>query len=238
MIPPLINPLIKKREDDFVPLGLLTLASIIIQKHELVIYEPKYRLVESEDYVTAARDMLLHNPDVIGFSTWCISYAAILLIAKAVHSLKPNIPIIFGGPQATITAQETLTIFPFVDYILKGESDRSLSILLDEITCENCNLEIVPGLVYRDVMGEVKENNSELPIQNLDELPIPAYHLFPIKKTVNIDIGRGCPFKCTYCTTNDFFSQRYRTKSVNRVINEMLYVKQELNIYLMLHLLI
>ncbi|WP_340113177.1 B12-binding domain-containing radical SAM protein [Maribellus mangrovi] len=230
MIPPLINPIVKKREDDFVPLGLLTLASILRIKNEVAIYEPKHRLIESEDYLTVARDILSHQPDVLGFSTWCISYASSLLIAKAIKSLQPNIKIIFGGPQASITAKETLSQFTFVDYILKGEADLSLPLLLDEIAGNKSDLSQVPGLIYRNSTDEIKENCLALPIQKLDDLPIPAYDLFPAKKTVKLDIGRGCPFKCTYCTTNDFFSKKHRTKSVNRVIQEMLSVREKLHI--------
>ena len=230
LIPPLLNPLVKKREDDFVPLGLLTLASIIRLKNEVVIYEPKYRLIEPEDYQKVANDILSYQPDIIGCSTWCISYATVLLIAKEIKSTQPDIPIIFGGPQASITAKETLRQFPFVDYILKGEADLSFPILLEEVVKNTPDLNRVPALVFRNNSKKITENPSKPPIQKLDELPLPAYDLFPAKKTVKLDIGRGCPFKCTYCTTNDFFSKKYRTKSVDRVIEEMLAVHEKLHI--------
>ena len=85
-------------------------------------------------------------------------------------------------------------------------------------------------LVFRNNSKKITENPSKPPIQKLDELPLPAYELFPVKSTVKLDIGRGCPFKCTYCTTNDFFSKRYRTKTVDRVIEEMLTVHENLHI--------
>jgi hypothetical protein len=61
-------------------------------------------------------------------------------------------------------------------------------------------------------------------IEDLDALPFPAFHLFPTLKSCHyapLELGRGCPFACTFCSTNDFFRRNFRLKSPQKVIEQM-----------------
>ena len=206
------------------------MAELIRAKNKVAIYQPKFRLIKADDYRLAAKDILKKKPEIIGFSTWCITYPASLLVAKEIKKLSPKIPIVFGGPQSSILAIETLTEFPYIDYILSGEADHTLPQLVFELSKENPDFELICGLTYRDKNGKIVKNNQNGPILNLDELPLPAYDLLPKPGVLNIDVGRGCPFQCTYCTTNDFFSKKYRLKSANRIIREMMSGYQKMGI--------
>lgn len=94
------------------PLGLLLLAATLQQnRNSIKIYKPKNRLIHKTDFIEAAKDILKTKPNVIGFSTWCITYPASLLIAQEIKKLAPHIPIIYGGPQASILSTETLNYF-------------------------------------------------------------------------------------------------------------------------------
>ena len=104
--------------------------------------------------------------------------------------------------------------FPAIDFILKGEADYTLpeliSMLLDGKMEE---IKELPGLVYRDPL--TKEVISDSPgqvVKDLDKLPVPAYTRIFQKSKLRIDAGRGCPYPCTYCTTNQFFLRKYRVK--------------------------
>src|SRR5262249_53496405 len=60
-------------------------------------------------------------------------------------------------------------------------------------------------------------------------LPFPAFHLFPDVRHCRhfpLELGRGCPFSCTFCSTNDFFRRRFRLKSPAHMIAEMRRVKE------------
>ncbi|HYX68999.1 MAG TPA: radical SAM protein, partial [Terriglobales bacterium] len=64
---------------------------------------------------------------------------------------------------------------------------------------------------------------------DLDSLPFPAFHLFPDVRFCRhfpLELGRGCPFACTFCSTNDFFRRRFRLKSPAQMIVDMRRVKQ------------
>ncbi|MGM0620676.1 MAG: B12-binding domain-containing radical SAM protein [Bacteroidota bacterium] len=230
LVPPIINPFIQRREEDFIPLGLLSLAACLNKKYQVKIYSPKYPLLKNEDYRYVVHHILNMVPHIIGFSTWCISYPSSLLLAKAIKKAAPKIPVIFGGPQATALAKETLQLFPFIDFILTGEADYSFPHFVNEWHKSQPDYSTIPGLFYFDTNGNILHNQPGNITNEMDKLPVPAYHLFPKQESIKLDAGRGCPFHCTYCSTNNFFSRKYRIKSVDRIGMEMLTAHQQMNI--------
>ena len=137
----------------------------------------KVLLIKS-DYQIVAKDIVEKNPKIIGFSTWCFSYPSAILIAKAIKALSPELPVVFGGPQASILDEETMKEYPFIDFILKGEADESLIKLLKYILSNGKNHDIsqIEGLTYR-IPGKKKKimhNGGYGFIENLDSLPIPS----------------------------------------------------------------
>lgn len=226
LIPPITNPVFSEDYDGFMPLGLLALsASLVKSGHTCKIFQPEGMLFSEDAYNTIRDKIISYNPSVVGFSTWCHSYPSSIIISKKIKEIIPDIVILFGGPQASLLSKETLMIFNHVDFILSGESDINIVSFLDELKKNKFDRNttyITPSLSYKNVFKEVISNKCHSPIQNLDSLPIPHYELLDINSTsVSLDVGRGCPFRCTFCTTNNFFSKSYRVKSVNRIIKEM-----------------
>ncbi len=222
LIPPEINP-VSSGFSDPAPVGLLALvAGLKRHRFKAAIYHPRLRLLDIADYKSVATDILSYQPGIIGFSTWCTSYPASLLLSRQIRILNPGIPIVFGGPQASITAVETLENFNDVDYILAGEADFSIIKLVRFLSGKvNTSLYDIEGLFFRDKNGSIVQNSNPVPVLNLDELPVPDYSETRRSGAILLDAGRGCPFRCTFCTTNSFFSKNYRTKSVQRIIREM-----------------
>src|ERR1700691_2551884 len=145
-----------------------------------------------------------------------------LRIAKLVKAIRPNSTILIGGPQASVVAEPTLRAFPFVDFILRGETEESLPIFLEELSGQR-RLDQVPGLAYRSVWG-VQLNPNAPVITDLDALPFPAYHLtgeLRGEHAASLELGRGCPFACTFCSTNDYFRRKFRLKSPARMLADM-----------------
>jgi radical SAM superfamily enzyme YgiQ (UPF0313 family) len=175
------------------------------------------RFAERAAAVVAAKDA-----DVCGFSSICSSYPLTIRIAKAVKALRPECPIVFGGPQASVVDRQSLTAFPFVDFILRGEAEESLPLLLAELA-GNQRMERVPGLTYR-AHGQSWRNPNAPAIADLDALPSAAYHLTGELEGAHraaLEMGRGCPFACTFCSTNDFFRRNFRLRSPERILRDM-----------------
>ncbi len=170
----------------------------------------------------AADVILSTKSDVYGFSSISSSYPTSIRIAECVKQSQPECVIIFGGPQASVVDLRTLATFPFIDYILRGEADETLLLFLGELAGGR-SFSSVPGLTWRSSFGPVRNVNAS-PIQDLDALPLPAFHLtgeLAGATSAHLEIGRGCPFACTFCSTNDFFRRKFRLKSPQRMLGDM-----------------
>jgi len=231
----------KKQLYPYLPLGLLTLSTLLEQAgHEATVLDLAWEngsaslerpaLPRSEDIAHLIQS---DAPDLIGFSTIFSSYPLVIKWAESFHRLSPKTPILLGGPQATACDEQTLRAFPWIDMVLRGEAENSIVPL---VTClqSGGDLASIPGLTWRKG-NQVFRNPDAAIVADLDTLPIPAYHLFSMDRLVQyynarigfyhhnfpLEAGRGCPFNCSFCSTSSFFQRRYRTKSAERLVQEM-----------------
>jgi len=176
--------------------------------------------------------------DVFGLSTICSSYPLTLRIAREVKCRHPAAVVVLGGPQASVVDQPTMEAFPCVDYIVRGEAEQTFPALLDMLARDG-SPEGLAGLTFRR-SGSVIRNPAAPVITDLDSLPTPAFHLYGNLgecRYVPLELGRGCPFGCTFCSTNDFFRRRFRLKSPQRVIQEMRQIRDtyKINTFDLIH---
>jgi radical SAM superfamily enzyme YgiQ (UPF0313 family) len=166
--------------------------------------------------------------DIFGFGSICSSYPMTIRLARETKMLHPGVPIIVGGPQASVVDVPTIRSFPWIDYVVRGEADDTILALLKHLAAGE-SVDAIPGVTFRRG-DEIVRNPNAPPIADLDRLPMPAFHLDPdfmSRGSVYLEIGRGCPFACTFCSTNDFFRRNFRLKSSEIMVQEMKQVKQE-----------
>ena len=103
-----------------------------------------------------------------------------LEVAKLAKTLHPDVPVIFGGYSATYFHEE-LVRYPFVDYVLRGDStEHPLEQLMEHILDRTDPVE-VPNLTWKDRSGGVHVNPLTYMPENLDHLVL-DYH--PLVKSV------------------------------------------------------
>ena len=170
----------------------------------------------------AARDF-----DFFGLSTVCSSYPVTLRIAAEVKRAHPKSIVVLGGPQASVVDAATLRAFPSIDLVVRGEAEQTLPALIDALGGGQ-SLATIPGITFRQ-QNEIVRNPAAPLVADLDALPFPAFHLFPDVSHCRhfpLELGRGCPFSCTFCSTNDFFRRNFRLKSPAQMIADMRRVRQ------------
>ncbi len=219
-----------------VPLGVLALASALERgglRPVVVDLDTLYANLRAAsgrrgDFARhAAEDLAGRDAEVYGFGTLCGSYPLTLRITAALRELRPGCRIVLGGPQATATAGETLAAFPAVDVVARGEGETVLPALLDALASSR-DLSSVRGISHQTGAG-VAHTPDAPPLEDLDLLPVPAYHLHPKLRraeSLPVEVGRGCPFSCTFCSTSRFFGRRFRLKSPGRIVEEMLALRR------------
>lgn len=235
LIPPAINPVLFTDFTNFIPVGLLALLSSLSEAgYTAEIYKPCKTLISKKDYRFVAEEIVSYKCRTVGFSTWCHSFPEAILVVTELKKIVPDLPTIFGGPHISAIDADAMDKFKEIDYILRGEADQSLPKLLSFILDGSKRNEMnnIPGLTYRDKYNYSRIiRTSEPPfIEKLDTLPVPAYEKITDINSLRLDVGRGCPFHCIFCSTNQFFSKKYRLKSVERILMEMNICQHSLNI--------
>ncbi len=215
------------------PLGLAYLAAVLEKSafevevidafaENISFNELKKRLSQTKSQVVG----ITTNVDIIFHALWT---------AKIVKELLPKTIIVLGGPYATVT-YESILKYKFVDYVVLGEGEYTFNELLTKIQ-ENLPVESVRGIAFRN-KNQIMRTQDHLFIEDLDQLPFPAWHFFPdlskykyftlTARGVPIITSRGCPNRCIFCT-KCVHGYRIRYRSPENVFNEMKYCIEKYN---------
>jgi radical SAM superfamily enzyme YgiQ (UPF0313 family) len=219
----------------FAPLGLLSLAAVVNERSprtEVALYDLNRRIIDGqipldvEFYRAIAADIAAHRPDVVGFMTECDSYHHILQIATALKA-SSACKIVLGGPHASAVAHRTMERCQAIDAIVIGEGEATLPELLDVLASPGTALPVAGALV-RAPNGDVLAGGARELLNDLDSLPLPKYELYKPApgEELFLEVGRGCPFQCTFCSTAPFWKRKHRVKSPERVLREVMLVKE------------
>ncbi len=214
--------------------GTLLLATIL---RENAIDTDVYRFYEADagkgfnSFVEeTVENICAKNPRIVSFYCRCDCFLADIKIAERLKAKNKDLFIVFGGPQATASCKEVLEELPFVDYCCSGEGETTVVPFFSGLL-RGEDVTFVEGLTYRNGIGEVVSNPVPALIKDLDDIPCIDYELIPkeaMRNTqerdaaVTVDVGRGCPFNCAYCSTKLFWNRRFRVKSPQRIVDEMI----------------
>ena len=151
---------------------------------------------------------------------------------------------ILGGPHLTLQPDESMQK-PEVDFVARGEAEdtiieflRVLETTADgrpQTAISDARFRNILGLSWRDATGRVMHNLDRPLRADLDNIPLPAYHLFKIDRYTNLNpltdgldpharaytivTSRGCPYKCTYCS-KPITGDTWRGRSIENVMRE------------------
>lgn len=179
----------------------------------------------------AVEKIFAKNPRVVSFYTRCDSYHISLRIAQRVKAHCPDVYIVFAGPQADLSAVDTIREIPYVDYVCCGEGENTIFPFFTSLIAGAPD-HTIRGLVFRKD-GQIVQNPRPDLTPDLDALPSIDYSLLDYKneghstigkRLFPVDVGRGCPFSCSYCSTKLFWGRKYRLKSAEKIIEEIKYI--------------
>lgn len=230
-------------------LGTLLLAEgfdvSMLRYHEIEGYLTDYpRFIED-----SVEKILASTPRTVSFYTVYNAYHIVLRICKEIKKRDSSIITILGGPNSTALAEETLSAFSEVDYICVGEGENTVVPFFNRILREGGEyFEDIPGVYYRK-NGQVIHTTLEIPLTNLETLPYwddrlikepytakderadPSLYFMPV------EVGRGCPYNCTFCSTCVMWKRNYRLKSPERIVNDIRFFKNRFGYksYLLAH---
>ncbi|MCE5308026.1 MAG: radical SAM protein [Acidobacteriales bacterium] len=158
------------------------------------------------------------------------------------------------GTHVTPMPFETMRDYPALDFVLRGEPELTLRELIDVLESNEANrpewiakllqkadpqfqsgeqetptLVAIKGIVWRDA-GQIRQNPDRPFIPDLDDLPVPLYHLLPLDqyrmpmmkgRFCFVLTSRGCPAGCKFCIKHVSYQWSVRLLSPRRVVDEI-----------------
>jgi len=238
----LINPLVREwAKPNCLPLGLGYVTAALLQENHHVevldINAYRWSKAEVEHKVKNAQF------DIAGIGGIVTTYAYVKWLISLLKKYHPDKKLIIGG-SVGISIPKTMLEKNSVDAICVGEGEETVKELV-KVLGENGDLSKVRGIWYKDERGDIHKTEKRRPIKNLDELPFPAWDMFPMDiylknpvgapnrnkwidgtsdgstpLSMNLFATRGCPYQCIYCY-HDFMGETYRHRSPGNVVAEI-----------------
>lgn len=207
-----------KKQGHYPPLGLAVLASIAEQQgHTVHIIDGEIEDLSTDELVNLTTKL---KPDMIGITASTPFFHVVVEVAEKLKQ-KRIAPILLGGPHISIMREKAF--LECFDYGFVGESEISFAEFLHAYLYRmypKLGISGVKGIIMRS-RGKIIYTGDAKTIENLDQIPAPAYHLLKMgeykmgtlqgtKPFFPVQTTRGCPFKCIFCNVE------LNTKKVRR----------------------
>ncbi|MFA5020216.1 MAG: radical SAM protein [Candidatus Pacearchaeota archaeon] len=208
---------------DYPPLGLAYIGAVLEKQGHYV------RIIDIDAEKISKQHLLkiIRNFEIIGITATTPTFQQAEKLFKLIKENTKAITLL-GGVHATITPEDCLKT-DLIDFVIRGEGELTIVELLDAIEKKK-QISSIKGISYKKNNKIIHNKDREL-IQNLDDIPFPARHLFNQQKytypdsllnpVMPIMTSRGCPHMCTYCCTKLIFSRRVRFRSAKNVVDEI-----------------
>jgi len=147
----------------------------------------------------------LEKPDLVGVTAFTSQAKRAYEIAAIFR--KSGTKVIMGGIHATMCTDEALR---YVDSILTGEAESIWTQVLEDTRAD----QLKP--IYRGIHLD------------MDKIPPARHDLLPSGyRFGSIQISRGCPLNCSFCSVTAFNGGKYRARPVARIIEELKQIKED-----------
>src|SRR3972149_926420 len=162
------------------------------------------------------------QPDIVGITSTTLTYKSGLKIAKIAKEVCPNCLTVMGGPHVTFWDDEALQECPELDVVVRREGENTVLDLVQRVEAGKSFIDVVGTTCRKD--GEIVRNPDRPYIEDLDALPFPARHLWPMDRlrehenVLYLATSRGCVYWCEFCTTVRMHGRKCRMRSSKRVV--------------------
>lgn len=233
----LIYPTVKEADwGAWPPIGIAGIASYLEEKGHIVSILDMEAIIRHQDMKwigveDKAQEFIVNfKPDMVGITATTNLIPGAYNAARLSKEAFSDVPVIIGGPHASVLPEKTLDECKYIDIVVRGEGEITMLELADQHDYEK-----IPGLIFRNNGRVITTQNRPLH-RELDDFPIPARHLLDMElytrpshtvirgihmRATSIFTARGCPFRCTFCACPMIFGNRVGFHSPEYVITEM-----------------
>ena len=172
-------------------------------------------------------EVLPLSAKIVGLSALQAQADGVVGLFKGIRADSPDVPIVLGGQFPTFCYDRLLVDFPEITAIVRGEGEMPFLELVQRLLAGQ-EWHDIAGVSFRG-NGDVVANPPPPLIGDLDALPFPARDTLPavraIGAMVSVGSSRGCPARCTFCSTPSFYRLSkgpvWRARSPGNVLDEI-----------------
>lgn len=153
--------------------------------------------------------------------------------ARELKARFPQIPIVWGGYFPSMHTESVLNS-SYVDYVIRGQGERSLPELLDAVRGTRAlanvhNLSYSEGTTFRHNPSHPVYDPNERPDLPYEAVDMEQYALatFIGERTFCHETSVGCPHKCNFCGVVDVFNSRWKGETPERTVATLRHLKQQ-----------
>ncbi len=221
------------------PHGLMYLASYLRKKdpaHHIKILDLMEKRARPEAAAEVIKDF---DPHFIAIHAMSFQASSMHAVAALGKSFLPGCVVGVGGPHPS-AAPESVVADPNIDAAALGEGEETFVELVDKISAGE-EIAGTAGTVV-NANGELIRGPDRPHIQDLDDLPFPAWDLVDLsryftdvmlnqnditfrREVSTVFTSRACPFGCIFC--HNMFGKRFRGRSPENVLDELALLHEE-----------
>lgn len=209
----LLNPC---KQDGFsvnrIHMGLTLLGDILKDAgHEVMLFDFAFlRDLRSHIRVPEIEEIIDEfGPDVIGISVFTYLYDECESLIERI-SRHSDLPIILGGPHFSVFPED-FKHDSRISYVVHGEAEKIILKLAEIAKREKQPIHVDCPLPLA----------QEIPAVNLD-IAYGSEHL----KVYQIQLSRGCPYRCSFCTIERIAGRRVRSRDIESCLVEIAKAKR------------
>jgi len=230
---------------DFLGFGVATPSKRSNYGHEGHVVPPIYEAyavldaqVRNLDVQKMLSEVERINPDVVISRISLPSYKEDLKLLSLVKNAIERTILVGWGGIVTVYPKKILKNSD-LDVVIRGELEPVIADIITKLN-DNKKLDNLEGVCFKR-NNEIFLNNKQSLVKNLDELPLPAYHLLDMDKYLikesrfhpevstgkklsrffSVLSSRGCSFKCVYCPYPVVFGDVWRSMSPKKTVGEI-----------------
>lgn len=185
----------------FVPFGIASIATCLKQAGHTVRLVVLLDQPESEERM--ARELEAFDPHLVCFTSVSSKFRSVKALSRVTRRVTPRAYVLIGGHHATL-APESVAREESFDGICIGEGEEAVLELAEQLE-KGLRPSGILNLWLRGP-GGVQKNPPRPFIEDLDSL----HHIdrgmwdewVEKRSSPSLLLGRGCPFKCTYCSNH------------------------------------
>ncbi len=216
------------------PLGILYLAAALRGENDVRVIDC---ILEGNNFEKFKKVLLEEKFDILGISAFSFQLRAAYKAAEISKKINPKCKVVMGGIHASTCPKEVINN-KHIDFVFVGEGERSFPEFISKLEKKK-SFEKVNGICYVK-NKKIKINPKDI-INDLDSLPMPAWDLLPPNRypefggqlkypVAPVLTSRGCPFQCTFCSSHIISGRKWRPRSPEKVVKEVIYLKNNFGI--------